>query len=80
MWPYLLSYADKELTNSFVLASDWLTNISVCDLVLQKEIQRKKSQNDQKNSSPFTNPCLCPTKNHLKYAYAYNYIYIPSLP
>ena len=29
---YLLSYADKELTNSLVLASDWLSKFSVCDL------------------------------------------------
>ena len=38
---YLLSYADKELTNLLVLASDWLSNIS---------------NNEQQNSSPFTNP------------------------
>ena len=50
-------YADKELTNlELVLASDWLTNISVCDFVWQKEIQRKKSQNEWQNSSPFINP------------------------
>ena len=55
---HLLSYADKELTNSLLLASDWFTNISVCNLVLQKEIQRKKTQNDWQNSSPFTNPWI----------------------
>ena len=37
---YLLSYADKELTNSLVLASDWLNNIRVW-LVQQNEIHRK---------------------------------------
>ena len=35
--PDLLSYADQELTNSVKLASDWLTNISVCDLVWQRD-------------------------------------------
>jgi len=54
----LLSYTDKELTNSLLLASDWLTilAISVCDLVWQREIHRRKSQYDQQNSSPFINP------------------------
>ena len=76
---HLLSYADKELTNSLLLASDWFTNISVCDLVLQKEIQRKKSQSDPKNSSPITNPCLCPTKTTSNMPmHTIIYIYHPS--
>ena len=54
----LLSFADKELTNSLVNPTDWLMNISECDLIWQKEIQRKKSNYDQKNFSPFTNPWL----------------------
>ena len=41
---YLLSYTDKELTNSFLLASDWLT-ISVCMIWFDKERFREKSHN-----------------------------------
>ena len=41
---YLLSYADKELTNSLLLASDWLT-ISVCVIWFDKERLREKSHN-----------------------------------
>ena len=52
---YLLSYTGKELTNSVLLASDWLT-ISVCVIWFDKQKFIEKSQNDQQNSSPFTNP------------------------
>ena len=55
---HLLSYAEKEPTNSLVLASDWLTNISEINLVWKNKIQRNMSQNNQQNSSPFTNPLV----------------------
>ena len=41
---YLLSYTDKELTNSLLLASDWLT-ISVCVIWFDKERFIEKSKN-----------------------------------
>ena len=41
-----LSYTDKEVTNSLLLASGW--TISVWDLVWQKEIQRKSYKIDGK--------------------------------
>ena len=47
----------KELTNSLVLASDWLSNISVRFGLIKRDSE-KKSQYHWQNSSPFTNPCL----------------------
>ena len=41
---YLLSYTDKELTNSLLLASDWLT-ISVCVIWFDKVKFNEKSKN-----------------------------------
>ena len=41
---YLFSYADKELTNSLLLASDWFTK-SVCVIWLDKERFTEKSNN-----------------------------------
>ena len=38
----MLSYADKELTNSLVLASDWLSNISVVILLDKKRFREKR--------------------------------------
>ena len=40
VWLYLLINTDKEQTNSLIIASYWLSKISVCD----------------RNSSPFKNP------------------------
>ena len=40
---YLLSYTDKELTNSLLPDSDWLT-ISVCFIWFDKERFIEKSQ------------------------------------
>ena len=39
---YLLSYTEKELTNSLLLASDWLT-ISVCVIWFDKQRFIEKS-------------------------------------
>ena len=62
---YLLSHADKEqLTHLYLILISWA--ILVCDLVWQKEIQRKKSQNDQQNSPPFTNPGVQPWQLRLQ--------------
>ena len=41
---YLLSYTDEELTNSPLLASNWLT-ISVCVIWFDKERFIEKSHN-----------------------------------
>ena len=41
---YLLSYADKELTNLLLLASDWLT-ISACVIWFHKERFIEKCHN-----------------------------------
>ena len=41
---YLLSYTDKQLTNSLLLASDWLT-ILVCVIWFDKERFIEKSKN-----------------------------------
>ena len=41
---YLLSYTDKELTNSLLFASNWLT-ISVCVISFDKERFIEKSKN-----------------------------------
>ena len=41
---FLLSYKDKELTNSLLFASDWLT-ISVCVIWFDKERFIEKSNN-----------------------------------
>ena len=37
----LLSYADKELTDSLVLASDWLSNISVCFGLTKRDSEKE---------------------------------------
>ena len=49
----LISFTNKELTNSLLLASDCLT-ISVCVIWFDKRDSEKKSQYDQFLS--FTNP------------------------
>ena len=41
---YLLSYTDKELTNSLLFAINWLT-ISVCVISFDKERFIEKSKN-----------------------------------
>ena len=41
---YLILDTDKELTNSLLLASDWLT-ISVCVILFDKESFMEKSHN-----------------------------------
>ena len=39
---HLLSYTDKELTNSLVLASDWLSNISVWFGLTKRDSEKSK--------------------------------------
>ena len=49
---YLLSYADKEPTNSLVLYSDWFWLNYICDLVWNKS----------QDNRHYASPCNYPSK------------------
>ena len=62
---YLILDTDKELTNSLLLASDWLT-ISVCVIWFDKERFIEKSQ-DLTSKIPLLLQILAPiTKNYFR--------------